>query len=476
LTVENAFDILDRVTNTVYRNGAGTAVRSFAYAYDPDGLLTQKVTVADGAAVTNAYAYDGLGRLVAESRIQNSESGSERYSYDLAGNRLAVQRTNSRTNELTNSTCTYTHNRLDGDLYDAAGCVTNMTRNGVTLALAWNTLGQLVSVATNDTFAESYAYDPLGRRMSTTSLSTINHEPSTIHHWYDGAQCVADTDASGNLLRSYAWGPGIDNLLAVTVYTYPSNSLQPSASSYYAVKDRLGSVCALVDASGSVVESYSYNAWGNLLSHSRTNERTNFSLRFLFQGREFSSATGLYNFRARWYDPASGRWLSKDPIGIEGGPNLYAFCGNDPVNFRDPWGLRLSAKEIANIVFNELRSLSGKGIDQAYINMIYAIINGDEREATTGRKRPRSASTEACVPPVEQKVWDEIFLLVLQALSNYYEEGIDPTGGALHFNNRKDSGTGPFQGHEIETQSGPFHNSCPTKELPAEGIYSNTYE
>jgi len=80
--------------------------------------------------------------------------------------------------------------------------------------------------------------------------------------------------------------------------------------------------------------STAYDAWGNLLSHSRTNELTNFSLRFLFQGREFSFATGLYNFRARWYDPQSGRWLSKDPIGLEGGLNLYAFCGNDPVNFR----------------------------------------------------------------------------------------------------------------------------------------------
>jgi len=58
----------------------------------------------------------------------------------------------------------------------------------------------------------------------------------------------------------------------------------------------------------------------------------------LFQGREYSAATGLYNFRARWYDPVTGRWLSKDPIGLEGGLNLYVFCGNDPVNRRDPEG------------------------------------------------------------------------------------------------------------------------------------------
>ena len=322
LTVGHDYDIMDRVTNTVYRDGAGAAVRSFAYAYDPDGLLTQQVTVADGAAVTNAYAYDGLGRLVSADGVT--------YAYDLSGNRLSQSGTGVPPVQ-----STYTHNRLDGDLYDAAGCVTNMTRNGVTLSLAWNTLGQLVSVATNGAFAESYAYDALGRRISTTSLSTINHEPSTIYHWYDGAQCVADTDASGNLLRSYAWGPGIDDLLAVTVCS------SGATNSFFAIKDRLGSVCALVDSSGAVVDSYTYDAWGNAQS-AVGNGLSAIGNRYLFQGREFSFATGLYNFRARWYDPASGRWLSKDPIGLEGGLNLYAFCGNDPVNCVDPGGMDIA--------------------------------------------------------------------------------------------------------------------------------------
>ena len=61
--------------------------------------------------------------------------------------------------------------------------------------------------------------------------------------------------------------------------------------------------------------------------------------RYRFQCREWSAATGLVNFRARWYDPVTGRWLSKDPIGLSGGLNLYAFCGNDPVNSLDPFGL-----------------------------------------------------------------------------------------------------------------------------------------
>ena len=56
-------------------------------------------------------------------------------------------------------------------------------------------------------------------------------------------------------------------------------------------------------------------------------------------GYEYSYATGPYNFRARWYDPITGRWLSKDPIGISGGLNQYAFVENNPVNYTDPLGL-----------------------------------------------------------------------------------------------------------------------------------------
>jgi len=319
--------MLDRVTNITYRTAGGGLVRSFAYSYDAAGLITQQVVTADGACVTNAYAYDGLGRLVAESRIQESGVSSESYTYDLAGNRLSVSSAVSVVNN------TYTHNRLtavsDGTsfAYDTAGNVTNIVSASSAPSarkLTWNAQRQLVSVSTNGVFAESYAYDALGRRVSTTDSG------GTVFHVYDGDECVADVDASGNPLRSYLWGQGVDNLLAVTVFS-------PSATNtYYAVKDHLSSVHALIDESGQVVASFTYDAWGNPLSHFRTSELSNF--RFLFQGREYSYATGLYFFRARLYEPRVGRWLSNDPIGISGGLNLYEFCGSDPVNFRDPNG------------------------------------------------------------------------------------------------------------------------------------------
>ena len=386
LTAAYASDILDRVTNITYRTAGGGLVRSFAYAYDASSLITQKVVTADGACATNAYAYDGLGRLVSESSTQSGTNAVTHFSYDLAGNRLSVSSVFSVVNN------TYTHNRMDGLGYDAAGNVTGMTRGGVTLALVWNGQCQLVSVSTNGAFAESYAYDALGRRVSTTDSG------GTVFHVYDGDECVADTDASGNPLRSYTWGQGIDNLLAMTVYTYPSNSPQPTASCYYAVKDHLGSVHALVDESGSVVESYSYSVWGEatiLSSGLSPLTSSQFGNRYLFQGREYCFATGLYNFRARWYDPATGRWLSNDPIGISGGLNLYAFCGNNPVNYVDPDGhsgvaiLVLADVALLMQAYNDwtgLGTLKQEAIyaemqsNQETINMLEKIIRSDGEE------------------------------------------------------------------------------------------------
>jgi len=104
-------------------------------------------------------------------------------------------------------------------------------------------------------------------------------------------------------------------------------------------------VLAFVDESGSVVESYEYDAWGNVTvfdSGGTEIEASNIGNRYLFQGREYDSSTGLYYFRARWYDPAASRWLSKDPIGIAGGLNQYVFCNNNPVNCVDPYGCAFS--------------------------------------------------------------------------------------------------------------------------------------
>jgi RHS repeat-associated protein len=101
-------------------------------------------------------------------------------------------------------------------------------------------------------------------------------------------------------------------------------------------------VLALTDSTGQIAEQYRYDAWGRTTVFDATGNPLSASAlgnRYCWQGREYSWKTGLYYFRARWYDTITGRWLSNDPIGISGGLNQYVFCANNPVNSRDPFGL-----------------------------------------------------------------------------------------------------------------------------------------
>jgi RHS repeat-associated protein len=207
--------------------------------------------------------------------------------------------------------------------YDVAGNVTRIERDGrLTLNLEWNGQYQLVSVATNGVFAEGYEYDALGRRVSTTTL-----EGTTRHVYDDNWQVIADINEDGSVVASYTWGDGIDNLLAVKI----------GSNSYYPLTDIQGTIWGYVDSQNNVVACWQYDAWGNV-SDEEVSVPMLARLRYRFQGREWSAATGLINFRMRWYDPATGRWLSKDPIGLSGGLNLYAFCGNNVLIVTDPQG------------------------------------------------------------------------------------------------------------------------------------------
>ena len=115
----------------------------------------------------------------------------------------------------------------------------------------------------------------------------------------DNWQVLADLDADGRPLRSYTWAPGIDHLLSMTVYA------DTATNTYYALTDHLGSVHALVDASGAIVESYEFDAWGNVLAIRDaagleiTDHKSQISNRYLFRAantlshRLYTSATAV---------------------------------------------------------------------------------------------------------------------------------------------------------------------------------------
>jgi RHS repeat-associated protein len=147
---------------------------------------------------------------------------------------------------------------------------------------------------------------------------------------YDQRDLLAEYSSTGTVLARYTHGPGMDEPLAV----------QRGSVDAVLQTDALGSVVRVVDRNGAVVTSYTYDSFG------RTENITGSVVTpFAFQGRELDSETGLYYYRARYYDPQVGRFMSEDPISFAGGVNLYTFAFNNPVNLLDPLGLKVGFGE-----------------------------------------------------------------------------------------------------------------------------------
>jgi RHS repeat-associated protein len=150
----------------------------------------------------------------------------------------------------------------------------------------------------------------------------------TRRYIYDGEDLLLEYDESNTLQARYTHGPGVDEPIAMT----------RGSASYFYHQDGLGTVTELTDGSGTTAKSYAYDSWGNILAQTGTVENP-----YTYTGREFDAETGLYYYRERYYDPQTGRFLQKDPIGLRGGDfTLYAYVGNDPIDRIDPYGLYLT--------------------------------------------------------------------------------------------------------------------------------------
>jgi RHS repeat-associated protein len=304
-----SYDSLSRLASVLHQAGTNT-IDGASYLYDNAGNRTSKTNYLNN--ITENYTYDPLYQL---TQVTQGLTTTESYSYDAVGNRLSSLGMSpyaySSSNELTSTpSATFT--------YDNNGNTTSKADASGTTGYMWDFENRLTAVTLPGTAGTvSFKYDPFGRRIQkSSSIGTTNY-------LYEGSNTIADLDATGTLVARYTQGAGIDEPLA---------QLRSGTVGYYD-QDGLGSVTTLSGATGAIGNSYTYDAFGNLVASTGSAANP-----FQYTGRDFDAETGLRYYRARYYDPAVGRFISEDRLRFSAGADFYSYVRNSPLNLLDPTG------------------------------------------------------------------------------------------------------------------------------------------
>jgi len=305
----SSYDSLSRLLSVLHQHSNAT-LDGASYSYDNAGNRLSKTDQRTSS--TSNYTYDAIYQL---AQVTQGTSTTESYSYDLVGNRLSSLGVSpysyNTSNELTSTpSATYT--------YDYNGNTKTKIDSSGTTTYTWDAENRLTSVvlpASGGTV--TFKYDPFGRRVQKSGPS------GTTNYLYDGYNDIDEVGSSGSILATYTQALGIDDPLA---------ELRSGTTTYYQT-DGTKSVTSLTNATSTIAGTYAYDAFGNLSS--ATGSLTN---PFRYTGREFDSETGLYYYRARYYDSEIGRFASEDPIRFKAGTDFYPYVMNRPVTFSDPMG------------------------------------------------------------------------------------------------------------------------------------------
>ncbi len=306
-------DSLGRITKVQVGTSGSTLSNQFTRTQVYD--LLDRVTQEQRVGFSRSVAYDSLGHVGSVTETDTSFA----FLYDSLGNRRdagAQVATGNRLVQFAGADI----------LYDSAGQMVRRARAGVdTLRYTWDALGQLVRVvrwrAGVGADSVTYRYDAWGRRI----LRDEGGIHGATHYLYNGAQVVMDLTAIRQPMGAYTYLPGLDAPHAVSTF---------SSTDYY-VRDLAGNVAGFANGSGVYAGRYRYTPYGETLVDSAHVVQP-----LRWQAREWDDKAGLYYFRARYYDPVLGRFISEDPIGLAGGENPYLFAMSDPINGSDPTGLQ----------------------------------------------------------------------------------------------------------------------------------------
>lgn len=286
-----SFDAADRLTQTVLTAGADTTTTSWTYDAADNRLTENTVKTGSGAgSVNRSYIYDSRNQL---KQISDSVAGTTTLTYDPQGN--LKQKTQGANN--TNF------------VWSARDLITEISRNGTVL-------GQ-------------YTSDHMGLRVSKEALDPLNPAapPRRLNTQWDEQQAVQDRDSSGTVIARYDFAG-----------RHPVALWSAENGNQHLHADALGSIVATTNPSGAVQSETLYDAWGNPTTKAGASAN-----KFAYTGHQADAETGLYYFKARYYDPEIGRFISQDPAdGQDGKPasyHRYLYAYGNPTVYIDPTGM-----------------------------------------------------------------------------------------------------------------------------------------
>jgi len=369
--------------NTSTTNGTDfTNVARFNYGYDKSYNRTYKRDLgapSDPNQQYEVYGYDDLYRLTGVKYATNAgydaSSGSyaavttfgreTKFNLDILGNREGDGSDSNHTygvDDSVHGTTAYASNEVNeyttvGENEPTYSFTGNLLNDGNGHTYTYDYKDRLKTAG-----GASYDYDALDRRVKKTVGSDVTQ------YIYLGWRCIQERDSSGNIVAEYVYGNNLDEVLQMkrldTADTDGDGNYTESFTYQYHT-DAQGNVVAITLADGNfwdgqnaesggktdpahqlavgtVMEKYEYDVYGKVTIKDRNGTTQTHSLienPIMFQGQRYDEESGLYYMKNRYYDPETGRFITRDPA--RDGINLYAFVNNNPINFLDPMGLNI---------------------------------------------------------------------------------------------------------------------------------------
>ncbi|MCP4143239.1 MAG: hypothetical protein GY755_23615, partial [Chloroflexi bacterium] len=385
--IDYLYDQGKRLTSKETKNSAAALINKYVYGYNKVHMKTFEQRGHDGNK-GDVYGYDEVHRLknvkFNAPDPQNLETiqfeKSKSISFDKVDNiRKIISTQNDITSEITTS-LEGTRAKLNqytsfdgwGLSYDLNG---NTTQKG-TQRFYYDYRNQLVRATDNST-TTGYKYDAFGRRIEKSYGVNVSR------YYYSGNQVIEERNASDQVAKQFTYGNGIDEILRIEI------NENGTMVTYYVHTDSIGSVTAITDAAGNIVERISYDIYGMpTFTDYRTDpqnptvvENSIMENDILFQGRRYDRETNLYYYRARDYDPIMGRFLQTDPMGYHDSMNMYQAFNMNGVNFVDPYGKEVidiklkvaGPNEMKKIKSPELGRIPNLGPKSHRLNWGYAV-------------------------------------------------------------------------------------------------------